>query len=360
MALGKTSPPQYTRLSTEKALAGLRRARAERWAPDLSRTAERAVRDAVAEYGRQEATFVSFRNFDQARAMLRAAEDQVRQAQRVAADERKRIHGEALAAIDDARRIVDATNAVAGAMHINGYDRKLLQRSLIAVKEAEILLRNEDYAGARQRAELAGIQAARVTERAATLAARFTDPSTIRNWKRMIAETVEWSRATGSSAVVVSKEAHRLTLYDNGREVKSFKVEVGFNSIRDKLHAGDNATPEGKYRITAKKGLGNSRYHKALLLNYPNEEDRAHLARMKRAGQVPRNYSPGSLIEIHGEGGRGKDWTNGCVALPNREMDDLFARVGVGTPVTIVGGDGNGGRFTELARTRAAAAARAN
>jgi hypothetical protein len=54
------------------------------------------------------------------------------------------------------------------------------------------------------------------------------------------------------------------------------------------------------------------------------------------------------LIEIHGEGGRGKDWTQGCVALTNSDIDDLFGRVAIGTPVTIVGGDGNGGTFTRL------------
>ena len=150
--------------------------------------------------------------------------------------------------------------------------------------------------------------------------------------------------------MVVYKENHRLTLYNGGRAVKSYQVDLGYNAIRDKLHAGDAATPEGRYRITAKKGPGNSTYYKALLLNYPNDEDRAQFERARRAGQIPRWARVGGLIEIHGDGGRGKDWTKGCVALSNNDIDDLFSRVGVGTPVTIVGGDGNGGAFTELVR----------
>jgi len=70
---------------------------------------------------------------------------------------------------------------------------------------------------------------------------------------------------------------------------------------------------------------------------------------MKRAGQLPRGAALGGLIEIHGEGGRGKDWTKGCVALSNDDIDDLYRKVGVGTPVTIVGGDGRG-VFAQLAR----------
>jgi len=84
-------------------------------------------------------------------------------------------------------------------------------------------------------------------------------------------------------------------------------------------------------------------------LNYPNDEDRAQFASLRRQGRIPSNASLGGLIEIHGEGGRGKDWTKGCVALANNDMDDLFRRAAVGTPVTIVGGDGRG-VFARLVR----------
>jgi L,D-peptidoglycan transpeptidase YkuD (ErfK/YbiS/YcfS/YnhG family) len=56
-----------------------------------------------------------------------------------------------------------------------------------------------------------------------------------------------------------------------------------------------------------------------------------------KSGTVPRRAGIGSLIEIHGDGGQGRDWTDGCVALDNRDMDRVFARASVGTTVTIVG-----------------------
>ena len=91
------------------------------------------------------------------------------------------------------------------------------------------------------------------------------------------------------------------------------------------------------YKIIKKKPHGDSGYHKALLINYPNEEDYANFNSKKRQGQLSRNSQIGGLIEIHGDGGKGDDWTSGCIALRNSDIDELFSRVSVGTPVTIVG-----------------------
>ena len=120
--------------------------------------------------------------------------------------------------------------------------------------------------------------------------------------------------------------------------------------FRSKLHQGDGATPEGRYKITDKKSRGRSRYYKALLLDYPNREDLRELEALKASGEIPRGTRAGSLIEIHGEGGKGKDWTDGCVAITNDEIDWIFTRVAVGTPVTIVGSQHGEGLFSDVAR----------
>ena len=91
------------------------------------------------------------------------------------------------------------------------------------------------------------------------------------------------------------------------------------------------------YKVTKKKPNGDSGYHKALLINYPNEEDYATFNNRKRQGLISKNSHIGGLIEIHGDGGKGDDWTSGCIALRNSDIDELFSRVSVGTPVTIVG-----------------------
>ena len=100
---------------------------------------------------------------------------------------------------------------------------------------------------------------------------------------------------------------------------------------------GDNATPEGRYRIIRKRGRGETRYHRALEIDFPNAEDRRAFTAAKRDGRIPANARIGGLIEIHGDGGKGADWTNGCVAMTNTTMEELFRQVAVGTPVTIVG-----------------------
>ena len=77
-------------------------------------------------------------------------------------------------------------------------------------------------------------------------------------------------------------------------------------------------------------------YHRALLIDYPNANDRRDHAEAVRRGLVPGRRGSGGLIEIHGDGGRGQDWTNGCVALSDADIDRLFPEVEVGTPVTLV------------------------
>ena len=140
----------------------------------------------------------------------------------------------------------------------------------------------------------------------------------------------------------------RSRAYVNGRLAESYTVDLGSNVLERKVAAGDQATPEGRYRIVRRLDEGESRYYKALLLDYPNEADRQRLEEHRESGAVSASARPGGLIEIHGEGGRGTNWTDGCVALANGDMDELFRRVKVDTPVTIVGGNGRDGIFSNL------------
>jgi murein L,D-transpeptidase YafK len=96
---------------------------------------------------------------------------------------------------------------------------------------------------------------------------RFTDDGQIRVWRGWVAETIEWSRSTGKTALVVDKDAHRLVVYQAGRVVREYDAEIGWNNVGDKLHQGDGATPEGRYKITQKKTRASTRYYKALLLD---------------------------------------------------------------------------------------------
>ena len=156
-------------------------------------------------------------------------------------------------------------------------------------------------------------------------------------WQDWFNSTVRQSALNKNHAIIVEKIKHKAYLYYNGKLSKEYDVEFGRNWIGDKHYAGDKATPEGMYKVIKKKSSGDSKYYKAMLINYPNDEDLALFNMNKRQGTISKNTRIGGLIEIHGEGGKGDDWTSGCVALTNSEIDELFSMVSVGTPVTIIG-----------------------
>lgn len=162
---------------------------------------------------------------------------------------------------------------------------------------------------------------------------RYADKSQIMKWKQWVEDTITESKKHNSISLVVNKSERLMIVYKKGLQYRTYPVGLGLSGSRDKLHAGDRATPEGKYRITKKKSKSN--YHKALLINYPNEDDRRQFQIAKEKGLVPNQIGIGGLIEIHGGG---KDiMTYGCIAMNNRDIDELFQIVTVGTPVTIVG-----------------------
>lgn len=135
-------------------------------------------------------------------------------------------------------------------------------------------------------------------------------------------------------SIVVEKKAHTLTLFRDGKPMRTYLVALGWTPQGDKLSAGDKRTPEGVFYIDARQP--NSHYHLALHISYP---DAAHRARSQTVG-----VQPGGNIMIHGlPNGLGAvgaahrltDWTYGCVALTNEEIEQIWSVVPIGTPVEI-------------------------
>jgi len=156
-------------------------------------------------------------------------------------------------------------------------------------------------------------------------------------WQAWIKESIAESRESKGTCIIVDKYAREARLYTAGKLQHTYDIELSENWAGNKLYQGDKATPEGMYKIKAKKARGSTKYYKALLIDYPNDTDRARFNKKKQNNQLQRNAKIGGLIEIHGGGGKGYDWTDGCVALTNDDMDHIFKFVGVGTRVTIVG-----------------------
>jgi len=134
--------------------------------------------------------------------------------------------------------------------------------------------------------------------------------------------------------VVVEKGARTMQLLQNGKVMKTFRVQLGQNPTGHKQHQGDQRTPEGVYTIDFRRP--ESRFGLALRVSYPNHADRQYAA--------SRGVDPGGEIYIHGQphGGvnparlaSGPDWTDGCVAVSNAEMRELWSLVKTGTPIEI-------------------------
>jgi L,D-peptidoglycan transpeptidase YkuD (ErfK/YbiS/YcfS/YnhG family) len=326
--------------SADAATAAIRQARtvdAMTWAPDELLAAESAARGALVAQRIEETRFWPIPNAARVTDAYAEAERGARQARVLAGDRHTAAARATASAIADAAEEVGASAGPAAAVHLDPDRRSVQIRAQLALDEARVYEREGDlasaYAHAREAQDLAG----QVRDHAAAVAARYADAETLARWRRWKEETIAWSRRERRAAIVVAKEAHLLTLYVAGAAVKTYAVDLGFNWIADKARAGDDATPEGRYHIVSQRAGG--AFHRELLLDYPNAEDRAEFNRARRNGDLPPSAGIGGAIEIHGEGGRGRDWTQGCVAVKNTDMDDLYRRVAVGTPVTIVGSD---------------------
>jgi hypothetical protein len=166
---------------------------------------------------------------------------------------------------------------------------------------------------------------------------RYTDKHNIARWKGWVGDTVNHSRHSGGPVLVVIKASQKFRLYQNGLLRHEYPTDLGFSGLQDKLYEGDGATPEGIFHIIKKKQKGETKFHKAFLLDFPTP---AHQHRFKSArahGLIPGNRGIGGLIEIHGQRLRQSDLTNGCIALDNQILDTLLPLIPLNTPVVIVG-----------------------
>jgi len=211
--------------------------------------------------------------------------------------------------------------------------RAKLTRAEILLENARHLAKNERYKEAEDKLRNISEYTADAEKILRPVINRYSDSAQITKWQKQANEAIEESKTRGIFSVLVNKIEKKLILLKNGRPFKTYPVELGKNGFRDKLHAGDMATPEGRYRIIKK--LPKSKYHKALVINYPNENDRKNFYLAKKNGYLSKKVGIGGLIEIHGGGSKGT--TYGCVAMENRDIDQLFAMLNVGTPVTIIG-----------------------
>ena len=148
--------------------------------------------------------------------------------------------------------------------------------------------------------------------------------------------------------LIIRKSARKLELFDGDKLIKTYKIALGFAPVGDKKTEGDGKTPEGEFYIFTKNSQ--SRFYLSLGVSYPSIEDAtrglqtkiisqqehdAIVEAIKNKQMPPQNTALGGEIYIHG-GGTGNDWTQGCAALANKDIKELFDAVPVETKVEIL------------------------
>jgi murein L,D-transpeptidase YafK len=144
----------------------------------------------------------------------------------------------------------------------------------------------------------------------------------------------------GQVSIVIDKSDYELSVYDDKGWYATYPVVFGNNTLADKKMQGDKNTPEGSFRIVAKRV--HDKWCRFLSLDYPNNESVEKFKQRKQRGEIPANASIGGGIGIHGTWphedfviDRYKNWTLGCISMKNDDVTELYSFAGAGTRVTI-------------------------
>lgn len=154
-------------------------------------------------------------------------------------------------------------------------------------------------------------------------------------WGQPARAGTEWSQPFKADRVLVVKSERQLYLLRDDRVIGRYAISLGRSPVGDKVFQGDGRTPEGIYALDERNN--GSRFYRAIHISYPNSQD---IAEARKYGG-----RPGGLVMIHGqpsEFNRGYhdrlawDWTEGCIALSNAEMDEIWQATEIGTPIEIL------------------------
>lgn len=331
--IGCQDPPLSTLEKADFALKSAAASGAKIHAEPQYRQAEDLLRQGQMEIARQKGRLAPFRNYHAADSILNVAVTVANLAAGEAKGKITALRSKAEFELGNLRdELAVWKEALNGSLQTITAGRDWSEADL-ALQMSQRLIIIEEYQAAIESIEKGKTALAKLAEIIAKTAE--DEKREIKNWRIWVDETLRESNQKGAPAIIVDKSAHKLYLVKDGKLTLSFDCELGYNSARQKLFSGDGATPEGKYQITSVRHNG-SRFYKALGINYPNAHDKRLFSENKSKGIISRRARIGSLIEIHGDGGKMKDWTNGCIALANNDIDRLMKHITPGTPVTIV------------------------
>lgn len=330
--------PEAPLASVEKARTALGEARklgAEKHAPELLSSSEQAYERAMKALDEEYERFILFRDYSYVDSNCRIAASLAERAANKTLAGSKKLEISVKARIRELSEMVDHYDPWMNTIPLSQPVRNKFIQGKMWLAEAVVDEQKKNYNEGDEKLKKASLHLnASIAELNIYLQGYFAKYGEWINWFK---ESVERSKETRTGLIVVDKMARSCSLYKNGKLRKTYAIELGPNWIGDKRFKGDKSTPEGRYRVVKKLDKSHTKYFKALLIDYPNADDRTRFDDNRKNGKIPGNADIGGLIEIHGHGGKGADWTDGCIALKDDDMKELFSHTEVSTPVTIVG-----------------------
>jgi L,D-peptidoglycan transpeptidase YkuD (ErfK/YbiS/YcfS/YnhG family) len=296
----------------------------------------RALYDsAMTNWEKENKRFIYFRNYERVASFAELSAKKAEQATKVSRNNATDLNIKLKQKLDSLNSLTNQINKIFTSYPLAPEIWNRISKGKMLLKESEVAYKKGQLVQANKKVTDSELLLTDSYEKAITHLKGYFDSFPV--WKKWADKTIRESRQNRSYSIIIDKYSRKCLVYFVGVKKFEYTVELGKNWVGDKRVKGDKATPEGMYKIIKKFGNNKTKYHKALLIDYPNQTDKEEFKQEIARGTLPRTAKIGSLIEIHGDGGRGVDWTEGCIALTDSEIDVVFKLANEGTPVTIVG-----------------------
>jgi hypothetical protein len=329
------SPPARKMEQAREILSEAEKSKADIYSKKLFTEARIAYDSAMVNWHKENKKFIYFRHYDRVVVFAELSIKKANQAMDNSISTSSNLKVKLKEKLESLNNLVKQLDELFNTYPLTTEIRNRISKGKILLMEAEIVYNKGQYLQANRKITDSEYLLTESYEYASANLKNYFKSFSV--WKRWTDKTLSDSRKNKDYSIIIDKFSRKFLIYLGGSKKYEFEAELGKNWVGDKRTRGDMATPEGMYKITKKFDGGKTKYYKALLLDYPNEEDKERFRSEIAHGSLPSNAKIGGLIEIHGNGGKGIDWTEGCIALTDREMDVIFNIVRVGTPVTIIG-----------------------
>jgi L,D-peptidoglycan transpeptidase YkuD (ErfK/YbiS/YcfS/YnhG family) len=311
------------------------RDKADTYSKKLFTEAKTAYDSAMANWKRENGRFIFFRNYKKVEMYAKLSAKKANQAAQSSQTNSNTLKIKLKDKIDSLNKIASDIEKLFSRYPMPSEIRNRISKGNILLKEGEVAYGKGQYLPANRKITDSEYLLTGVYENTtADLRDYFKSYST---WKQWTQAAITESKKNRSYSIIVDKFSRKCYVYLSGEKKYEFDAELGRNWVGNKRRMGDKATPEGIYKIINKYQGKQTVYHKALSLDYPNTRDKERFKAELSKGTLPAWAKIGGGIEIHGGGGKGVDWTEGCIALTDSEIDLVFNLAKVGTTVTIVG-----------------------